>query len=447
MKRIVRCVLKALRPRNLLAALGFLVLVQVVADQVFLFKIKIVEQEASNAKPIKDFAEPGSSNNAAALYRYAYWLNTRIDGEMKGQFPEIECPQAGYYSCALDGRPCCSGKSAPLSPEQLELYGGVLAAKQPVYDLISRATALPACVFTTSYAPEMWQSPNYEECKTLSEMMRLLWDAARWNARHGDAEGAWERLRELLVCLKRQGGIDAVSTRLMQESWLRYTFSAIVDVADAGSVPESVSPEFFAVLQSLCDPQTALDTVEFETARYVQNIDLQMTASTLGNWVRPLANLDKLYTHKTYVQFQQAMSRKTPRERMAAVKGLVEAEHLSGFLAYRAVRPWRLFSNDPFLSVWYAYDLSDISLISCRMLQTGVALKKQRQREGGYPEDLAVTAKELPADATIDPVTDKPFEYRIEGAGFILKSPGPKVFDDNSSRQFAPREILWQAKN
>jgi hypothetical protein len=449
MMRIIRAMMRALRPRNLLAVLGLLVLVHVMADQVLLFQVRQMEQEEHNKEAIKDLPEPGSPQNAATLYQYAYSLNIRIDGELKERFPQIKCPGAGDYSCALDGRPCCSccSETPPLSPEQLELYGGVFAAKQPVYDLISKATGLPMCVFSASYAPEIWQSANYEGSMTLREMMRLLSDKARWDVRHGDVEGAWENARQLLVCVERAGGNGSTSVRLVQQSLFQVALSTIADIEDQGPVPESVTAAYFVPLRIISDPQAALNTAKFLTAMYLQDIDLQMGISAWGTWVRPLASLDKLRTHEVYLQLQQALSLKTPKERMVAVKQIAEAEHLPNFLCVRLFCPWRLFATDPFITLWQAYDLPDSNLISCRMLEIGVALKQHKQRQGAYPQGLEEVAKELPADTTVDPVTDKPFEYRLEGSGFTLKSPGPKALNGGKSDQLAPRNIVWQAKN
>ncbi len=444
--RIVRGLMNAFRPRNLLAVLGLLLLAHTAIDQVLLFQVRQMEQEEENKAPVRNTVQLLSSNNAATLYLHAYWLNGQIDREVKERYPQIKCPEASFYSLALDGLPCGAKQSTPLSPEELELYGEVIAAKQPVYDLIAEATARPECEFNTSYAPELWNNTNYEGSTTLLEMMRLLSDKARWNARHGDVQGAWESVRQLLVCVKRAGGNGAISGRLRQQSHFRIAASTISDVADQGTVPDSVTAEYLAPFGAITDTRMALEAARFETAMYVQNIDLQMCLSAWGTWIRPLASLDKLRTHKVCLQLQQALSQKTPMERMVAVKQIAEAEHLPNFFCVRLFCPWRLFRNDPFLALWHAYDMPDCLLISCRMLETGVALKQHKQRQGAYPKDLEEVAKNLPADTTLDPVTGAPFEYRLEGAGFVLKSPGPKALDGPTSRTFSPPDIVWEAK-
>ena len=447
MMRIVRGVMRALRPRNLLAALGVIVLTHVVVDQVLLVQAREVEEEIRNKAPIKNTTGLYSSNNAAPLYLQAYWLNGQTDREVKEKYPQIKCPQASFYSLALDGFPCGAKQSTPLSPEELELYGEVIAAKQPVYDLIAKATERPECEFNTSYAPELWNSANYEGSTTLREMMRLLSDKARWNVRHGEVQGAWESVRQLLVCVKRAGGNGAISGRLMQKSLFRIAASTIFDVADQGPVPDSVTAAYFAPFRAITDTRMALEAARFETAMYVQNIDLQMCLSAWGAWIRPLASLGKLRTHEFYLQLQQALSQKTPMERMAAVKQVAEAEPVPTFFGVRLICPWRSMTTNPFPTFWHVYDLPDELLISCRMIETGIALKQYKQRQGSYPQDLDTLAKDLPADTTIDPVTGKPFEYLMEGDGFILKSPGPKALYGDKPGPFPPRDIVWQAKN
>jgi hypothetical protein len=170
-------------------------------------------------------------------------------------------------------------------------------------------------------------------------------------------------MRQLFVCVKRAGGNGAVSARLTQQSWFRIGLSAIFDIADQGAVPDPITAEYFAPFRAITDKRAALETARFTTAMYVQNIDLQMVISTLGAWIRPLASLDKLRMREVHVQWQQALSKATPRERMAAVKQLAETPHLSMLVPFRPLYPWRLFSTDPFF-LWEAYDVPDVLLIS-----------------------------------------------------------------------------------
>jgi hypothetical protein len=81
------------------------------------------------------------------------------------------------------------------------------------------------------------------------------------------------------------------------------------------------------------------------------------------------------------------------------------------------------------------------------MLETAIALKRHRQHQGGYPEDLESVAKDLPAETITDPSTGRPFEYTLKEAGFILKSPGPKAVGGDKNSGIRYPDIIWQAKN
>ncbi|MHC4607801.1 MAG: hypothetical protein ACYTAF_12880 [Planctomycetota bacterium] len=55
------------------------------------------------------------------------------------------------------------------------------------------------------------------------------------------------------------------------------------------------------------------------------------------------------------------------------------------------------------------------------LVRIGVELEQFRQREGRYPGSLDELGCALP----LDPFTGAPFEYRPEGAGYVLSSTGP----------------------
>ncbi len=446
MMRIVRGVMRALRPRNLLAMIGLLVLVHFIVNQALLFKVGRLEEEEGRNDTLAIRSHPDSSDNAAALYRYAYWLNGQIGGELEKTHPEIECPGASYYSCALDGRPCGKKDSPQLSTEQLELYGNVLSAKQPVYDLIARAATMPACMFTNSVSPEFWRDMEIDGNIELREMARLVEDKARWDARHGNLAGAWEMGRQGMVLVKHGEENSSILCRLNQLSLLQMVASAMVDIADQGPVPESVAGEYFAPLRSVSNSRAALVSAQRELAFNVQGIDIGVAAVPWGYWIQPVANWEKLRAFRAYGRLKEALSLGKPTERMAAVQQLVDTCPPAAALP-PVLCPWRPTPPGPFNLAWFTYDLPGLFLLHQRMLETGIALKQYKQRQGSYPQELGLLAKDLPADTTIDPVTGKPFEYRLEGAGFVLKSPGPKaVGGDNRSGLNQP-DILWQAKN
>ncbi|MEM7388185.1 MAG: hypothetical protein AAF514_24895 [Verrucomicrobiota bacterium] len=65
-----------------------------------------------------------------------------------------------------------------------------------------------------------------------------------------------------------------------------------------------------------------------------------------------------------------------------------------------------------------------------RLLRLGIALERYRLKNGTYPNALIHLAPEFLETLPMDPITDKPMVYRLEGDRFLLYSLGLNRVDD-----------------
>jgi hypothetical protein len=64
------------------------------------------------------------------------------------------------------------------------------------------------------------------------------------------------------------------------------------------------------------------------------------------------------------------------------------------------------------------------------LVRIGIAMHQHRVAHGRYPDDLAELAPALLDTVPLDPFTDRPMIYRIDGDGYLLYSVGPDGGDD-----------------
>ena len=77
-----------------------------------------------------------------------------------------------------------------------------------------------------------------------------------------------------------------------------------------------------------------------------------------------------------------------------------------------------------------------------RVTRTGLALLKERQEKGVYPENLSG----LDLDIPLDPFTGKPLVCQMTSSGFVVYSIGENLIDDKGTKSMERHsgDIVWR---
>ena len=104
--------------------------------------------------------------------------------------------------------------------------------------------------------------------------------------------------------------------------------------------------------------------------------------------------------------------------------------------------------NDPYVAMLirnyddfgFVFAKNDAHL---RLLRLELALQEYRKRHGRYPATLAQLASEITTAVPLDPFTERPLVYRLQGSAYLLYSLGPDQADDGgtpaSTRNLGPK--------
>ncbi len=80
-----------------------------------------------------------------------------------------------------------------------------------------------------------------------------------------------------------------------------------------------------------------------------------------------------------------------------------------------------------------------LELGRCRVSHILLALRRHRNEIGTWPVSLREIEGQVPAEALIDPLSRKPFVYRVTRRGILVYSVGPNGIDDSSESDTVSR--------
>jgi hypothetical protein len=83
-----------------------------------------------------------------------------------------------------------------------------------------------------------------------------------------------------------------------------------------------------------------------------------------------------------------------------------------------------------------------IFLGQCRVARILLALRRGKNETGAWPADLREVGTSLPAEVLLDPLSGRPFVYRLRGEGFLLYSISVNGTDEGGKR---PDDFLYWA--
>ncbi len=83
-----------------------------------------------------------------------------------------------------------------------------------------------------------------------------------------------------------------------------------------------------------------------------------------------------------------------------------------------------------------------IFLGQCRVARILLALRRYKNETGAWPTDLREVGTRLPAEVLLDPLSGKPFVYRLRGEGFLLYSVSVNGTDEGGKH---PDDFLYWA--
>jgi len=404
--------------------------------------------------------EVPDTENAAVLYRSAILMLKGQNAGQKNLLERLGEDLAG----SLFQKPTDPDKLAKQQREEAELRQLMdLEIVASALSTIEQGTQRPACQFDRDYNASLsFEMPILKDLRNLG---RVLGTRICLDVEAGETRKAWETMRTLLRFADALRSDPTTNSQWTRTGLINYSTRTIQHLCDVAPPPPEESREIEALLSKFDD-----------TTPFVRALDGERIL--IGEWffALPKAELDTVLQKETKspnkiapesvekfnyrIWFTLAAFR--PRlitdhaaylEVMRRRVELFEAPYQGRRAGDDLMRPALSNHLTGKLIGYFGYEKEFFCRMSAglRMTRAGLALLRQRQAHGAFPETLDV----LGLKGLIDPFDEKPLRYRREGEGFLVYSvgddqhdnggtPQPEYDSNNPRRNRVEYDFLWR---
>jgi hypothetical protein len=378
------------------------------------------------------------------------------------QVPSGQANAADIYLLAFDAR-------RPRDSEETDLVNGrpdrwrpadllharqVLAANAEHFRILDQASRIPGCAFPVDWnAGPAMLFPHLGE---LRRSARLLSTRAAVAARDQRIDDALADCATMLRIAEHVKCEPIVISMLVAYPIQDMAVQSVRNALSTGTPSPKVARDLLGQLSAIGNREPFIRAVRGEIGLFGMEIfDIARRGgkeaeglfgspdarilSLYGSILRPLGYLDEIAYLRGARRSADAVALPWPKSKEqleAADEWAKELPAYRSLLTQMALPSWSR-----------ALETCESRTAELRAAQIGLALVIYKSEHGAYPDTLAsleATGPKLPAD----PFTQKPFQYRRRGDGFIVYSLGPDMRDEGGRPMnlYAPHLSREEAK-
>ncbi|MHB1000723.1 MAG: hypothetical protein ACYC27_15895 [Armatimonadota bacterium] len=339
-----------------------------------------------------------------------------------------------------------------------------MAAYQHALDLVDEAASKPGCKFKTNW--EDGPAALFPHYAALRELSRMLMIDARINAHNGNMDKAIKRTGQIFKVSEAISDDPIMICHLVRVAIVSIGLKNIRDIAQERSINASQAKNLDDILAQIDMDGSSENAMKGERAFGITSYSMfkgkgmhvlwesmhndsskiPLYVSMLS-WIgRPFIYMDEA-AYLDYMNKQVRDANLPYIERSFSKPGYNETSELP---KYAILSKWML---PVFSSVLQRRDMAISEIRSGRAYLGAIVYK---DRFGEYPKSLDDLQSRLGWKVEIDPLADKDFHYKRQGAGFLLYGVGQNLRDDNGvsymnkstySSDFEHDDIVWEMKN
>ena len=451
-----------------LVTLALLVAAYAITVQIFQSKLDALytaAKAAGEATSLEDFQvkDLTDDNNAAVVYRRAQSQFIMPDG---ADFDKKQIWKR-YTSLKTYTPPQETQKgrgeeepSGPLTPEEEAMVDTYVTSNGPAYETIREASAKPLCQFgdysTPSKVMEEVGSSTSHNLSMARAVARAIALRAVWEARHGNTDAAYEWIGHGLHLANNLQNDPLLIHGLVRVAMVDLTLNSLdtimCETPWSGKLPDGFEQELTQILdrnlfarcfegerffgeayEALWGSFPRLMDIPIRHALYkaqsgiiaaVREPDFTKRGECIAEVERYVSMDGKSWSYDSDTNSKKETKQAIPKSMFPSYKILAQ---ITAPAILRAIEAF------------------DRAVAQAQNAHQALALKRYKQTQGQYPDQLQQLIsgdfKALP----IDPFNGEPFHYKKEGEGFLLYSVGRNRVDEGGiSGSRMDGDIVWR---
>jgi hypothetical protein len=409
--------------------------------------------------------------NAAVLYQQAFkWLP--ITGRAAGPEPGGEMDQITSFLALKDSgaKSFTYRKMRGTGEGSVQTIEQILSRHAPIFPLLERAAALPACRF-----PVDWEAgaaavfPHFAKVRAAS---RMLAAKAIMDARHGDSSKALNDIALIFRISDGMSGEPSMISQLVRVACQAIGVNALGRVLEIAPPSAQEARQMFDALGRIDEMRPFTHALEGErcfglwvfdairrdpayAAEMFGDVADRRIAAGRGLRERVLARLLMLawlpFLNQDEVLCIRRMNSAVGLSRLAFREAKQESEALER--RAQGLPKYALLARILPQVFFRAVDARDRATARIGLAQCGMALRAYQEAMGRYPASLKELRGRISWPLPADPFIGKDFIYRKTGAGYLLYSIGPNMKDEGGKDRTSltgppgkqpPDDIAWR---
>jgi len=427
--RALRCIGRGLKKlgRALLYVLLVLLVIHIIATLItgHMVRRKLADIKASGgALTMRELAPtvPPGEPNAADIYQRAF----------------------DAFRISTDDQDILFNFDAPPTEERTHLAREVIAANEDYYELLDRASRVPACAFPVDWDAGFEMTfPHLADMRQAARMLRVR---AEVLAHDGDMDSAVASCAIVFRIAEHAKMEPTLIGQLVAYAIQLFAGDGLENVLSQGTPSIEVSRKLYQQVAAIDQKAPFMRAIQGERACTIWVFDYVRRAIPgdlfeqlfgpsepwlfwkMRGWRlyrtagRPLLNLDEVTSLNLWEEYNAGLSAAWPESNERLERTTVTIDRIPIYRGFLTKMVFPVFAR----ANWRRDQMT--AMIG--NAQIALALEAFKAEHGRYPDTLADLAEEgwkLPTD----PFTGGPHHYRREGAGFVVWSTGQDMDDDN----------------